>query len=243
MKRYGFTLAETLITLGIIGIVAALTIPTLVAKHQEKTRIVKLKKIYSQLQNAFNLAVYENGPLETWGMGNTYKRVDAENYTLDYSGRNLFMANITKYLKAAPPNTKISSNGSYSLDGRKFGEAFGISGNGTSLNEDKGSFMTADGYYISAGWVTGNKLDFWVSLPNEKETKTGVTFFHFKVNSKGFVPDGTSQTDFSAYCNVKSKSIASDRNGRTCTAWALQYENMEYLRCNDLKFGIKTKCD
>ncbi len=44
MKKLGFTLAETLITLGIIGVVSALTIPSLIAKHQEKTRIIKLKK-------------------------------------------------------------------------------------------------------------------------------------------------------------------------------------------------------
>ena len=35
--RGGFTLAEVLITLGIIGIVAALTIPTLVANYQNKS--------------------------------------------------------------------------------------------------------------------------------------------------------------------------------------------------------------
>lgn len=243
-KRIAFTLAEVLITLGIIGVVAALTIPTLIAKHQEKTRITKLKKIYSQLQNAFNLAVYENGPLETWGMANTYKRVDAENYTIDHSGRNLFMANITKYLKSAPPNTKILSNGSYSLDGRKIGEASSVGGTATSLNDDKGWFITADGYYIRVGWVnSSNSLDFWVVLPNEKEEKTGVTKFHFYVNNKGFIPDGTNQTDFSKNCDVKSNSIASDINGKTCTAWALQYENMEYLRCNDLQFGAKTKCN
>ena len=36
MKKIGFTLAEVLITLAIIGIVAALTIPTLVQNYQER---------------------------------------------------------------------------------------------------------------------------------------------------------------------------------------------------------------
>ncbi len=36
-KRFGFTLAEVLITLGIIGVVAAMTIPTLVADYQVKS--------------------------------------------------------------------------------------------------------------------------------------------------------------------------------------------------------------
>ena len=34
-KRFGFTLAEVLITLGIIGVVAAMTIPTLIKTYQK----------------------------------------------------------------------------------------------------------------------------------------------------------------------------------------------------------------
>lgn len=48
MKK-GFTLAEVLITLGIIGIVAAMTLPTLVASYQKKATATKLKKIYSSI--------------------------------------------------------------------------------------------------------------------------------------------------------------------------------------------------
>ena len=42
--KLAFTLAEVLITLGIIGIVAAMTIPTLLAKYQEKQTVTKLKQ-------------------------------------------------------------------------------------------------------------------------------------------------------------------------------------------------------
>ena len=46
MKK-GFTLAEVLITLGVIGIVAVMTIPTLVQSYEEKATVAKLKKINS----------------------------------------------------------------------------------------------------------------------------------------------------------------------------------------------------
>lgn len=36
MKNYGFTLAEVLVTLGIIGVVSAMTIPTLMQNHQKR---------------------------------------------------------------------------------------------------------------------------------------------------------------------------------------------------------------
>ena len=48
----GFTLAEVLITLGIIGVVAAITMPSLVASHQEKSRVELLVSTYSKLSEA-----------------------------------------------------------------------------------------------------------------------------------------------------------------------------------------------
>ncbi|MBP7212243.1 prepilin-type N-terminal cleavage/methylation domain-containing protein, partial [bacterium] len=46
-SKTAFTLAEVLITLGIIGIVAALTIPTLMNKSQKQQTVTALKKSYS----------------------------------------------------------------------------------------------------------------------------------------------------------------------------------------------------
>jgi prepilin-type N-terminal cleavage/methylation domain-containing protein len=68
-RFYGFTLAEVLITLAIIGIVAALTIPTVVRNYQKQQTVVKLKKTYSALANTTNLAMAEYGPIETWKLG------------------------------------------------------------------------------------------------------------------------------------------------------------------------------
>lgn len=48
----GFTLAEVLITLGIIGVVAAMTMPTLIANHQKKQVGVNLSKFYSIMSQA-----------------------------------------------------------------------------------------------------------------------------------------------------------------------------------------------
>ena len=57
----GFTLAETLLTLGIIGVVAVITIPTVVSKFQEKVLKSQFKATYSILNQAFRLANYESG--------------------------------------------------------------------------------------------------------------------------------------------------------------------------------------
>lgn len=52
---FAFTLAEVLITLGIIGIVAAMTIPTLISNYQKKQFETKFAKTYSTIMNGFRL--------------------------------------------------------------------------------------------------------------------------------------------------------------------------------------------
>ena len=65
MKK-AFTLSEVLVTLGIIGVVAALTLPVLVTKYQQKQVVEQLKKVYATLEQAFKLSEYENGFADEW---------------------------------------------------------------------------------------------------------------------------------------------------------------------------------
>ena len=58
-KRFGFTLAEVLITLGIIGIVAAIIIPSLVQKINDKQNIAMWKKKASEITSVYNLVKEE----------------------------------------------------------------------------------------------------------------------------------------------------------------------------------------
>lgn len=60
-KQFAFTLAEVLITLGIIGVVAALTMPTLTANYKNKILINQSKNSYSKLSNALILSKEQNG--------------------------------------------------------------------------------------------------------------------------------------------------------------------------------------
>ena len=65
MKK-AFTLAEVLITLGIIGVVAALTMPSLIANHKKRETVVKLKKVYSILQQGIKRAEVDYGQVDEW---------------------------------------------------------------------------------------------------------------------------------------------------------------------------------
>ena len=56
-----FTLAEVLITLGIIGVVAAMTMPTLMSKYRGHVAVQKLKKVSTTLLQVAQKADYDNG--------------------------------------------------------------------------------------------------------------------------------------------------------------------------------------
>jgi len=64
-----FTLAEVLITLGIIGVVAALTIPTLVKNYQKTQTVTQLKKAYTTLAQAVKQSEIANGNCADWDWG------------------------------------------------------------------------------------------------------------------------------------------------------------------------------
>ena len=57
----GFTLAEVLITLVIIGVIAAMTIPTLINKTNNQEYVSRLKKAYSAMAQATNKIITDEG--------------------------------------------------------------------------------------------------------------------------------------------------------------------------------------
>lgn len=61
-----FTLAETLIVMGIIGVVAALTIPNLNSSTADKEKVAKVMKAYSNINDAVGRAEAVYGPLNDW---------------------------------------------------------------------------------------------------------------------------------------------------------------------------------
>lgn len=60
-RKGAFTLAEVLITLGIIGVVAALTLPSLIQKYQDQVLENQLKKTYSTISQGIQKAMADDG--------------------------------------------------------------------------------------------------------------------------------------------------------------------------------------
>lgn len=88
----GFTLAEILITLAVIGIVAVMTIPALVRNYRKKITTTRMKVAYSQFIQAIQLSEIDNGTISGWD----YPETTSSDATRDF---------ITKYFK---PYMKLS---------------------------------------------------------------------------------------------------------------------------------------
>ena len=107
-RKIGFTLAEVLITLGIIGIVAAMTMPTLIAKHQKTVLVSRLKKVYSITANAVMLSESENGFISEWDLGTDYTRENLKRVVDKY---------LRPYFKIVDTVESKDDTGSYSTYG------------------------------------------------------------------------------------------------------------------------------
>ena len=65
-RRFAFTLVEFLITIAIIGVVAAMTIPSLLQMYNNHITEIRLKKFYADFNNAIRMAEADFGPSDYW---------------------------------------------------------------------------------------------------------------------------------------------------------------------------------
>lgn len=102
MKLNAYTLSEVLITLGIIGVISAITIPAVIAEFQHQQYLTSLKKAYSILQQA------ENNIFVDYGMNSVYLCNQNDSYCLgDIYKEYLKALSVEKYIPST--NAKMCS--------------------------------------------------------------------------------------------------------------------------------------
>lgn len=250
--KNAFTLAEVLITLTVIGVVAALTLPTLVENHREKATVSKLKKSYSMLNQAYVRALYEHGSLWDWGFAgdSSTSSIDPETGERKYdtqtiANSKLFLDTITEHMsnvtKCYQPSCDISYYKLKSLAGIE----------NTAKNSAHNIFDLPDGTSLFGGWLTLSSCknascgDIGVDINGSKNPPNtdGIDVFFFNIRADKLVPYGnTGETimKFPANCDTTNTTLSN--NGHGCTAWVIYNENMDYLHCNDLSWSGKRKC-
>ncbi len=69
-NQFAFTMAEILITLGILGVVIAMTLPSVIGKYQKSVTVNRLKRSYTTIAQMFLMAQKDNGSMEYWDFSN-----------------------------------------------------------------------------------------------------------------------------------------------------------------------------
>lgn len=116
IQNFGFTLAEVLITLGIIGVVAAITMPTLIQNYKKQVYVNQLKKSVSTLEQGFRKMMADEGvskmtDLSYWNVsiGHSCVTYDDE-ITAKSAVDNIFSKAFNVTFNKAP-NFKIQEDG------------------------------------------------------------------------------------------------------------------------------------
>ena len=98
-RLFGFTLAEVLITLGIVGVVAAMTLPALIQNYQKKTWVEGLKIGVSIFEQGFRQAMAEDG-VDDLGDTTLWKNCYGDDFSYDNSEwRDKCQPELSKYFK------------------------------------------------------------------------------------------------------------------------------------------------
>lgn len=79
-----FTLAEVIITLAIIGVVAAMTIPNLIKNYQKQQSVTGLQKALSVFNSTFKMAEIDNGPSSSWGVATEWDLAESTKFWNTY---------------------------------------------------------------------------------------------------------------------------------------------------------------
>lgn len=98
----GFTLAETLITIVIIGIAAALTLPVLITRHKKTEYSARIKKMYSTMEQAIIMSEMENGVITDWARSEDTQKDNEGDYDFEANGKvtkDFFINYLSKYFK------------------------------------------------------------------------------------------------------------------------------------------------
>lgn len=216
--KLAFTLAEILITLGIIGAVVAMTIPALMNNVKNTEAISKLKKTYSILSQATLYVSNDNGDYINWNITDVTQ-----------AGADDFYNLYKPYLKIIKDCG--SSNGCWSqtknLSGVNIGNSTGIGSprhvftlnDGTNISIDIFTTPTTAIFGVSSNF-NYNAAVFYVDVNGNKNPNIlGRDVFVLVLNQKGLYPAG--KDDKSLDCNTSSA-------GYSCASKVLDEGTINY---------------
>ena len=249
-KKLAFTLAEVLITLGIIGIVAVMTIPGLMNKYQEIVTINKLKQTYSILSQGFHSMVSEYGTIDGWGNSSderlmyTYKIFPqyfkvtefCSSHWKSWDGKKFCPDDIRYYIYSRELS-RMTGTINTGINARLHnGVIVNILYSGNCIQnramnkKGPGEMPTMTLYYGTYMHGCGEILVDINGNSGDKRNITSKDVFMFKIVTDGIIPAGSQKEN--VWLETFNDACLKEGHIQTrCTSWVLENGNMDYLRC------------
>ena len=203
-----FTLAEVLITLGIIGVVAAMTIPNLISNYRKKQIEVQAKVTYSTIQQALRFSSYDDIGYSEVADGSNQEMI---NWFNDFLGQHL---KVEQFCVNKSPGCWHQV---YNLNGGKWGDENGTGSNILGFVTSKGARFIIDGYNASdirnqfgVDMDTAGLVFIFDANGATKPNTLGKDVFILVWTENGLVPAGHNKTKAQIEQNCKTG------NGRWC---------------------------
>ncbi len=168
-----FTLAEIIIVLGIIGVIAAMTIPNLIMSYQKEQTVTQLKKIYTELNQALKLAEVDNGSPDNWDIGD-------ESLATTQAFVDTYIFPYIKIVKKCANTETVCWKDTVSLNNTPCGSTHSTSNNTSGL-----SIIAASGYSIffssTLSTQASPRIRFYVDIdgPNKGPGRLGRDVFGY----------------------------------------------------------------
>ena len=214
-SKKGFTLAEVLITLVIVGVVAAMTIPTLINNTKKQEYVAGLKKANSVLSQALYKMTENNGyPVGDYSYLNAGNFIDefskvvnvtkkCDTFAECFDKNNSGDTNNYKYLHNGKANAISGAKSLITSDWQMF--SFAVPGNIYGLSQDDKDNTIGRIVVDINGGKNPNQYGFDL-------------FFFYLVEHKGIVPAGSYST---SDCTKSGEGV-------TCAARVLKENAINY---------------
>ena len=203
--------------MGIIGVVAALTIPNLNQSTGDREKVAKIKKIHANLEDAFGRATAIYGPMDEW-----------PSQFIQRGGGGYYAPEGSKFIAERLIDfMKVSKNcGKDIMPCFKDTKTLDLSGNPEVISSNY-SFILADGTSVGIGYVGTGVHELYIDIdgPNKGSNTFGKDIFYYLA-----VPE--SDHSFKPYgYGFNSNQISSCLKSDNCHLWwVLQTGNMDYLK-------------
>ena len=221
IQQKGFTLAEMLIVMVVVAILAMLTIPTVVMTNKERSFADMLNKTYQKIEIALTLDRIFDFDVSDY---------EISAVTKDYTPKEFseMLKEKLKIINYCDLN-ELGCFGETELSGYKLRMT---DGSGILINKDfRGEVDPVD----NSNKILGST---YIDIDGPQgANKAGIDQFGFYTTMKGLIPMGGPKD------NLVSFSECLQNGGFACTAWVLINKNMDYKNCpNVVNWENKATC-